>query len=267
MKSKKMSEAILRELTETIEIVNDYVVLKALKYPISVLATIFSMDKPREYSLMKTIPKCRCVDQVELLLFHRQFAIRRKHNKLLISVSNIEILEYLLNHHTCRFNPGYRSSLPLYEAVMENNHEKVRLFLSTRKCNIHARPEGLSILQHAIALNNELVLKSFALLYSRDTGVFDGLTSYDGYTSNELVSIDALMNDVRARMCLEQMEAKEAFLEIIATKRCSLDEYLRIAQEYDILAKLRNDELYSTREDYKRFVTNAILFVNNVSLT
>jgi hypothetical protein len=198
-----MAQRHLSELLGTVRIIDTPTVNAILADgDITKLEALFLTMRPKDYSLLKTLRRCRNVYQAEILLRNKNYTIKRSHNELLMTIESEEIVEFLLNHQRCRFNPGYKNSLPLLHAVRQQNERRVRMFLHTRRCDIHAWAGEKTILQLALESPNQKIVDLMALVYDNT------LAERVEYNSDELEKINFITRVTRARLCREQHEAK-----------------------------------------------------------
>lgn len=198
--------------------------MEAIKFGSSDVEVLLGLNKPVTFSLSNVIPKCPDLVVLEMVLKAKKYNVRRRHNRLLTSLENEEFVDYLVHHPRCALNPGFRQSLPLMHAVNARNEDRVRTFLLSMRCDIHARPSDycFTIVQHAIADNYRPILEMFALVYRR--------TRWE-YEPDDAREIDTKMKQIRREMCVKQSNAKIGLLEIIENNRgrYTLQGYLDIA--------------------------------------
>lgn len=190
--------------------INDNAIIDTLKIDGIVpnaLQVLFQFSKPVQYSLRHVLAHCRTRPQAEILLHNKNYVIRRSDNKFLWECGNMEILEFLLTNPLKRMNPGYKSSLPLLKAIQQSDVERIRLYLATRMCDIHAKPNlerDQTILQIAMAIHNPHVMELLSI-------EFDG-SNIQNYTEEELLLYQTVFTKIRHKRCSDQEHAKMELL-------------------------------------------------------
>lgn len=216
------------------------IIESAIKHGKRDLEALASLNKSTSFSFSKTIPKCKDVIQLELILKIKKYKLRRRHNNLLITLENEEFVDFLVHHDRHPLNPGFRQSYPLLHAVFNRNVARVRTFLLTLRCDIHAKPPGMNftILEHAIADNYRPILELFALVYNKRK---------IAYSIEHQKKITKTMKQIRDDMCLKQLNAKIGLLDIMnANKgRYSIQGFLDIAIFTNLHEAIVNDKLCS----------------------
>ena len=227
----------LNKYISAVEIDNN-IIEGALQHDIRDLETLASMNKPATFSLTKIVPKCKNVIQLEMLLKIKKYKLKRRHNNLLITLENEEFVDFLVNHDRHPLNPGFRQSYPLLHAVFNRNVTRVRTFLLTHRCDIHAKSPCMNytILEHAIADNYRAILELFALVYNKRNFV---------YSNNCQKKITNTIKEIREEMCLKQLNAKIGLLDIIKANkgRYSIQGFLDIAIFTNLHMAIGNDKL------------------------
>ena len=212
--------------------------LEAIKFGSNDVEVLLGLNKPVTFSLSNVIPKCPDLVVLEMVLRAKKYNVRRRHNRLLTSLENEEFVDYLVHHPRSALNPGFRQSLPLMHAVNARNEKRVRTFLLSMRCDIHARPSdyNFTIVQHAIADNYRPILEMFALVYRR---------SRWEYEQDDAKEIDEKMKQIRREMCVKQSNAKIGLLEIIRNNRgrYNLQGYLDIALFVGLQTSIANHKL------------------------
>lgn len=202
------------------------------------LEGIESLNKSATFSLTNTIPKCKDVVQLELVLRIKKYRLKRRHNNLLMTLENEEFVDFLVHHHRHALNPGFRQSTPLYSAILSRNVTRVRTFLLSLRCDIHSRPPTTSftILEHALVDEHRPILEMLALVYRKRPFV---------YSEDRADSIDRQLKKIRNEMCVRQTNAKIGLLEIIKNNRgrYSVQGFLDIAMFTDLHTAVANDSL------------------------
>lgn len=229
---------------------------RAIEHGSRDLQGIVSLNKPTAFSLTNTIPKCKDVIQLELILRIKKYRLKRRHNNLLVTLDNEEFIDFLVHHHRQALNPGFRQSTPLLTAVLSRNVTRVRTFLLSRRCDIHSRPPTASftILEHALADDHRPILEMIALVYRKRPFV---------YSDDRADSIDLQVKKMRNEMCVRQTNAKIGLLEIIKNNRgrYSVQGFLDIAMFTDLHTAVANDSLCprlqvsATREFIRRNIS------------
>lgn len=68
----------------------------------------------------------------EVLLEAVNFEVFRRHNACLSRIKSLEVLEYIINHDYAQFNLAYRKSECLRYATMNDDYERVKVFVSKK---------------------------------------------------------------------------------------------------------------------------------------
>lgn len=223
-------------LTE-VNTIDNKVIEESIEHGLEDLELLSQCGKEATFSVTETIPKCKDVLQLEIILKLKRHRLRRRHNALLSTLENEEFVDYLVHHPVSSLNPGYKSSLPLLHASMNHNVDRVRTFLLSMRCNIHATPSDseYTILQHVLADGYLPIIELFALVY-RDSCVYDDKVRAE---------IRQKMRTVRDKMCIKQANAKMSLLKIMQTNRgrYSKQGILDIAIFTDLPSQICNNKL------------------------
>ena len=216
------------------------VIESALQHGTRDLEALASMNKPTTFSLTNVIPKCKDVVQLEHVLKIKRYRLKRRHNNLLVTLENEEFIDFLVHHHRQSLNPGFRQSYPLLSAVMARNVTRVRTFLLSLRCDIHAKPPNtcFTILEHVLADNYRPIMELFAVVYRPREHVYSD-TCQKQITDN--------MKEIKDEMCVKQLNAKIGLLDIMKANRgrYSVQGFLDIAIFTNLHEAISNDKLCS----------------------
>lgn len=214
------------------------IIESALQHGTRDLEALSSMNKPTSFSLTNVIPKCKDVIHLEHVLKIKKYKLKRRHNNLLVTLENEEFIDFLVHHHRQSLNPGFRQSYPLLSAVMARNVTRVRTFLLSLRCDIHATPPNSSftIMEHVIADNYRPVMELFAVVYRPRAHVYSDVCQKE---------ITETMKGVKDEMCVKQLNAKIGLLDIMRANRgrYSVQGFLDIAIFTNLHEAISNDKL------------------------
>jgi hypothetical protein len=235
-------DAHFADLLRIVKVIDNATVISVLQGgDLARLEALFLTMKPKTYRLTKTIPHCKNILQVEILLREKEYKMKRTHNELLITLRNDEIVEFLVNHHTRSLNPGYKDSMPLRFAVKSGNVARVRTFLLSMRCNIHSSDPstGKTIIQDVLERRDDTMVKLFAIVYDKQ------VAANVGYTRADFEAIDSAMANTRATMCLEQYHARCELKRMVDENRTKLtrEQIVDAAVVNGIFGRVGNDLL------------------------
>lgn len=101
---------------------------------------------------------------VERLLQALDYKVNRSLNACLLVIMNMDVLSFIVNHPYAKFNVGYKTFEPVRLAVLNMDIERLAIFMSSKKVDIHASGQttmNKSAVEIAVMFHYDQILLMF----------------------------------------------------------------------------------------------------------